>query len=125
MRQFLFAAFALGCFLAPMVWAEAHDGMHDEWYQSLEVPNSNHASCCNMVDCKPVKDRINKDGNYEVWIDNVTFPDNVLAPPQGHAPNDWVVVPKEAILYRDNPTGEPIACFYQGVVRCFVPGVGT
>ena len=81
MRQFIVVAATLACFLAPMVWAEAHDGMHDDWYQSLEVPGTNHASCCNMVDCRPVKDRINKDGNYEVWIDSETFPDTIYQSP--------------------------------------------
>ncbi len=112
----------LGC--VRLVSARAHDGVHDEWFEGLEVPGS-HMMCCSKHDCKPVDARIRADGKWEVWIDKVTFPDREgYAPMEGHAPDAWVMVPEAAILHgKDNPTGAPIACWYGGVVRCFVPSV--
>ena len=104
--------------------AFAHDGVHDAWFDGLTVPGT-AMLCCSRTDCKPVEARIRGDGRWEVWIDRVTFPDG-FSPAEGHAPDAWVVVPEAAVLHgKENPTGAPIACWYQGVVRCFVPGVGT
>ena len=112
-------------FGAVMQHAFGHDGVNDDWYESLEVPGHDGWSCCNKHDCAPVKARIRGDGQWEAWIDKDTFPDPVEYEfGQGNAPNAWVVVPDEAILHgKDNPTGEPVACFYMRMIRCFVPGV--
>ncbi len=105
-----------------------HDGAHDDWFNSLKVPGApafdgSARSCCDMKDCKTVKARHGRDGQWEAWVDSATFPDDPIATTEGHAPNAWVKVPSDAILHRDNPTGEAVLCWYQGVVRCFVPGV--
>ena len=101
--------------------ASAHDGEHDAWYSGLSVPGTG-SSCCNKNDCAPVLARIGKDGAWEVYIDDKTFPGRSVSPFEGGAPNAWVRVPEGAVLHgRDNPTGEPVACWFDQKVRCFIP----
>lgn len=110
-----------------LLWAMpalAHDGTHDEWFRSLT--NRWGGSCCNMTDCKPVVARIRADGQWEAMIDSKTWPeiDGDVLHLHGAAPNDWVTIPDQVVLHgHDNPLGEPILCWYQGAVLCFVPGV--
>ena len=43
-----------------------------------------------------------------------------------NAPHAWVDVPNANVLHRlDNPTGEGVACWFQGQVLCFIEGNGT
>jgi len=122
--RFFFIVFAL---LLVSPFARAHDPAHpenDDWYQSLTVPGTNNASCCNMRDCKTVQARIRKDSLWEVYISSDAFSDDYRDPREGHAPNDWVKVPAGAVLHdRPNPTGEPVACWFDRKILCFVPGV--
>lgn len=100
----------------------AHDGVNDGWYEDLMQPGQLHGFCCTKRDCKNVTART-VGNHFEVWIDSKTFPDLPNSPFEGHAPNAWVPVPEEAILHHhDNPTGEPVACWYQQQVRCFIEG---
>lgn len=104
------------------------------WYQSLTVPGDIGAplvgsSCCNGgsgrdADCKNVEVRERK-GHWEAYIDSKTFPDTTYSPIYGHAPNAWVVVPEGVIIHRENPTGRPVACWFNSTIRCFVPGMQT
>src|SRR5262249_12775911 len=114
--------------------AFAHD-MSDpdaDWYRSLKVPGDMGdslagSSCCTgpndpNPDCRNVEVRV-RDGHWEAFIDSVTFPDVVIAdkpgwtqPLLGHAPNDWVPVPDNVIIRRDNPTGRPVACWYNRTI---------
>jgi hypothetical protein len=117
----------------------AHD-MSDpdaEWFQSLKVPGDvgfggslAGSSCCNGghgvdADCKNVEVR-ERNGHWEAWIDSKTFPDTTYSPIYGHAPNAWVTVPDDVIIHgRANPTGRPVACWYNQSIRCFVEGIQT
>jgi hypothetical protein len=97
--------------------------MH-EYYHSLKVPAGPFAGglCCDVADCRNVVVRSDtKDGAYYAYIDSKTYPDDGSYG-HGHAPNAWVKVPEQVIIHdRPNLTGEPIACWYKGEIRCFVP----
>ena len=97
--------------------------MH-EYYHSLKVPAGPFAGglCCSVADCRNVVVRSDaKDGAYYAYIDSKTYPDDGSYG-HGHAPNAWVKVPEQVIIHdRPNLTGEPIACWYMGEIRCFVP----
>lgn len=98
------------------------------WFESLRVPEavptSGGLACCSVADCRPVRYKATGD-HYEAFIDSKTFPDDG-EPGHGMAPNEWVRVPDEVILKRyDNPTGEGVACWYAGHMRCFVLSSGT
>ncbi len=85
------------------------------WFQSLEVPGTNHSSCCSQSDCRPVDYRVVND-YYEA----------LLTPEQfaraGILQSQWIRVPFDRILQRvDNPTGKAILCWRPGTgVLCFV-----
>lgn len=86
------------------------------WYQSLAQPETGYP-CCSVADCRPVQYRTVGD-RYEAFIDRKSF--------GASAPDDWVRVPKAHVLRRhDNPTGEAVACWFIGEIRCFVEGSGT
>ncbi|HZS85302.1 MAG TPA: hypothetical protein VFA50_20685 [Stellaceae bacterium] len=76
------------------------------WFQSLQRPDIG-GSCCSLADCRRVRSRLAGKG-FEIMLDGV-----------------WVPVPPERIIYRDNPTGEAVACTRSHVVICFVPGPET
>lgn len=85
-----------------------------QWYKSLHVPQTD-ALCCSISDCRPVLAR-QRDGHWEVYL-RPTYLDlsNPLKP-------QWVEVPEEVILKRDNLDGRPIVCRTSyGTIRCFVP----
>jgi hypothetical protein len=83
------------------------------WFQSLGQPLTGYP-CCSIADCRAVQSRTNGD-HFEVFIDRKTF--------GADAPDAWVAVPPDNILHRrDNPVGEPIACWFMNEVRCFVQG---
>lgn len=85
------------------------------YYQSLQQPGTGYL-CCSLADCRNVETR-DRDGHVEVFISAKQF---------YHGPDDWVIVPDAVVLRgKENPTGQPIACFLAGEVRCFVPGTGT
>lgn len=125
MRTAVLALSAILC-AAPLAAHEMDHPELDSWYESLTVPGPNlrGALCCNRRDCKPVMSRIRADGRWEVYVDRKTFPDEPgYSPLVGGAPDAWVVVPEEAIIRdKPNPNGEAVACWYNHVVRCFVPG---
>src|SRR5690348_10203276 len=85
------------------------------WFQSLEVPGTNHSSCCSQSDCRPVDYRVIND-YYEA----------LLTPEQfaraGVMQSRWIRVPYDRILQRvDNPTGKAILCWQPGTgVLCFI-----
>jgi hypothetical protein len=84
------------------------------WYHSLV--DHRGIGCCSAADCRRVEYRMKGDA-FEVFIDKGTFGRS--------APDAWVAVPAEAILPRENPTGEGVACFYAGQVHCFVQAGAT
>ena len=61
------------------------------WFESLQRPDGT-GSCCSTADCRRVQSRM-ADKGYEVLLDGV-----------------WVVVPRNNVLHRDNPTGDAVAC---------------
>jgi hypothetical protein len=86
------------------------------WFQSLAQPGTGYL-CCSIADCRTVRYRWAAD-HFEAFIDRHSF--------GADAPDAWVAVPSTHVLRRrDNPTGEAVACWYNGEVRCFVPGAGT
>lgn len=84
------------------------------WYRSLK--DARGTGCCDEADCRRVAYRVIS-GVFEVFIDRKTFGRG--------APNAWVPVPPEAVLPRENPTGEGVACYYGGIVHCFVQAGAT
>lgn len=73
--------------------------------------------CCDKADCRPVMTRWRSDGSddpiLEVFI-GPQFPNTV---------NDWRPVPVGAILHNVvNQVGQPIACWFNNEVRCFLDG---
>jgi hypothetical protein len=81
------------------------------WFRSLS--DKQGVGCCSEADCRRVEYRT-RSGSFEVFVDRRTF--------GASAPDAWVAVPSDAILTRENPTGEGVACFYAGRIRCFVQG---
>lgn len=100
----------------PAIGSDDHQILspHGPWVRSLTVPGSN-ASCCDESDCRPVDARRGPNGWQVRWR-----PGQLPG-----APTEWTDVPESAVLVRDNPTGIPIACWYGGAVRCFVPASAT
>jgi hypothetical protein len=87
------------------------------WFKDLRQPETNRP-CCDMADCRTVEYRIFGD-HFQAFIGR-EFP-RWTNPPQA-----WVDVPNASVLHRrDNPTGEGIACWFQGQVVCFIEGNGT
>ena len=87
------------------------------WFKSLRQPRTNQ-SCCDMADCRMVQYRRAGD-HFQAFIGDEF-------PRWSNVPHAWVDVPDENVLHRrDNPTGEGIACWFQGQVLCFVEGNGT
>jgi hypothetical protein len=87
------------------------------WFESLHKPGTDQ-SCCGVADCRRVRYRIAGD-HFQAFIGD-EFPRWTATP---HA---WVDVPDTSIVRRqDNPTGEAVACWYQGNLVCFVPASGT
>lgn len=119
-------ALMLSGLVIPQALAHGPDEPNAGWFNGLELPEGPMAGakCCSMSDCKTVQTRY-RGGHLEAFISSSTFPDVPNSPNEGHAPNDWVRVPEEAILHRhSNPTGEAVACWYNGL-RCFVDGPET
>jgi hypothetical protein len=100
MQAFLAALLFVGA-----AWAHGGDDSESKWYRSLIVPGTARMSCCDAADCSPTRYRIVQAG-YEV----------PTADGKG-----WEAVPPDAVIHRDNPTGEAVVCRYGGGIRCFVP----
>lgn len=78
--------------------------------------------CCTVADGRPVDTHITGDGHWQVrFIHPETLSDDVVKPP----PIGWVDVPDEVVIHGPNPIGVPIAWWYRGSVRCFLPASGT
>jgi len=87
------------------------------WFKSLRQPGTNQ-SCCDMADCRTVQYRKAGD-HFQAFIGDEF-------PRWANVPHAWVDVPNANVLHRrDNPTGEGIACWFQGQVLCFIEGNGT
>ena len=82
-----------------------HDGVNDDWYESLKVPGTG-ASCCNKADCAPTDQWRITGTAYEVVIRGIWTP----------------VPPEKLILNRGNPTGRAVLCQNSTGILCFVPG---
>jgi len=102
---------------APAEAPEGADPALAPWFRSLRHPGT-HQSCCDMSDCRMVQYRTAGD-HYQAFIGNEF-------PRWSNAPYAWVDVPNENVLHRmDNPTGQAVACWFQGHVLCFIEGNGT
>ncbi len=105
------------CMPTPAEPPEGADPAFAPWFRSLRQPRTNQ-SCCDMADCRTVQYRTAGD-HFQAFIGNEF-------PRWSNAPNAWVDVPNENVLHRlDNPTGEGIACWFEGRVLCFIEGNGT
>jgi hypothetical protein len=98
---------------ASLVWA--HDGINDQWYESLTLPGTTDR-CCGGSDCKPTEAEIR---NNHWWARD--------------SDGKWIEVPDNAVIRdKGNPVGQPILCMIIAAdeftndlfrqVRCFVPG---
>jgi hypothetical protein len=109
----------IGCYCIPL-GAEPPDGADPSlapWFRSLRQPGTNQ-SCCDMADCRIVRYRTAGD-HFQAFIGDAF-------PRWSNAPHAWVDVPNANVLHRkDNPTGEGIACWFQGQVLCFIEGTGS
>ena len=100
---------------------EGGPGPFRDWYRSLMRPDVG-TSCCDESDCRPVEAwRMTRTGEDEDG--RPIFDYEVLITPASHGADEpeWVIVPREKILARDNPTGQPVVCWtpLTGVL-CFV-----
>ena len=87
------------------------------WFESLIRPGTNQ-SCCGVADCRRVRYRIAGD-HFQAYIGQEF-------PRWTNAPDAWVDVPEATVVHRrDNPTGEAVACWFEGEILCFVPASGT
>lgn len=85
------------------------------YFQNLHTKDSSPGWCCSAADCRPVRARYSQVG-WEVFIDKRTFG------PDSGAPDEWVLVPREAMVVPNPAPTRPqtaTACWYGGVVRCF------
>lgn len=85
------------------------------FFRSLKQPGTS-ISCCDISDCRPVKTRFHGD-SLQVFIPAKDFQQGI---------DDWVNVPPGKMLTpRENPTGEPIACWNKWIgVLCYLNGAG-
>ena len=87
------------------------------WFKSLRRPQTNQP-CCDVADCRTVEYRT-LGNRFQAFIGQEF-------PRWTNPPRQWVDVPDENVLHRrDNPTGEGVACWFQGQVVCFIEGNGT
>ena len=85
------------------------------WFKSLKTPSG--TSCCDVSDCRQVQTRT-VGGDVEAFVTK-----DVYGP---SAPDAWVKVPQSIwIRGRENPTGEPVLCWFLGRPFCYVDGNGT
>ncbi|MBI3506627.1 MAG: hypothetical protein HY059_17450 [Proteobacteria bacterium] len=90
------------------------DGRFAEWFRSLKHPDG--YGCCDISDCRQVEYRRGRTG-YEALVTPATHPTDT---PQ------WVEIPAERIIQRDNPTGRAVLCWLPSRgVMCFVRPVET
>ena len=109
MTRWIIGFLVLGLASARAAPPEGGDGSLAPWYRSLQQPVTG-AMCCSIADCRTV---VTREDHGKLWafIDG-DFP---------NSPNNWEPVPEANILRRhDNPTGEVVACWYGGQVRCLV-----
>jgi hypothetical protein len=64
------------------------------WVQSLRTPD-NRMSCCDVADCRKVEYRISE---------------NKI---QAYIRENWVTIPEDKLVKRENPTGTAWACYDQ------------
>jgi hypothetical protein len=84
------------------------------WFTSLRAPSTG-VSCCSISDCRTVITH-EKDGKLWAFIGSAFV----------NAPNAWVEIPESVMIRgRENPTGEPVVCYYGGHVACFINASGT
>lgn len=77
------------------------------WFNGLQQPNTG-MSCCSIADCRPVNTRVGPQG-WEIEV-----------------AGEWRQVPQEVILRgKENPTGRPVACVFNGAILCFVEPAGV
>lgn len=109
------------CLSSPVLAAPPPEGSEDweimhpyaDWIQHQ---NGAQGWCCDVADGRPVDARMSQ--NH--WQVRLLHPETLP-----NAPAGWVDVPDNALLHGRNPIGFPIAWFYHGAVRCFIPGSAT
>lgn len=103
----LLAVFLASCIVIMALAAPppGADGRYRDWFRSLK--DASGISCCDVSDCLPTSARVSGEG-YQAKT------------PAG----DWVTVPADKVIRRDNPLGVPVMCWlpHRGVM-CFVPGI--
>jgi len=80
------------------------EGRFGDWFKSLR--NDQGQSCCDLSDCRITKQRYSPNG-YQALTET----------------GEWVDIPPDKILKRDNPIGEPVMCYLPARgVMCFIRG---
>ena len=107
--------------------ALAHDHAHpelDNWYTSLKRQDG--FNCCSKNDCHPTEAEYRGE---DVWARA-----GMLKEDGSWELADYIKVPKNRIIYRDNLAGEPVICHsmvyntdhtlnYMGIsIYCYIPG---
>jgi hypothetical protein len=79
-------------------------GRWENWFRGLVAPDTSIA-CCTIADCRAVRARPMA-GGWEVLM-----------------AGQWMPVPGEKVLNRQNPTGHAVLCYSATLgIQCFVPG---
>ena len=111
----------------PPTDSEDYQALHpySKWIEGVQTPDK-HSVCCNEADGRTVDYRTQGE-RYQIKF---RHPESLTAPSwpgaDSHPPPDgWIDVPPEAVLRIENPTGESIAWWWNGVVRCFLPASGV
>jgi hypothetical protein len=88
----------------------------------------NGAPCCSESDCRPAQYRVNRAGQYEVFVRKLTKDGSGWE----NGPDKWLEVPAEQVTPPDRRPNLPfgLACwksgylFLSGGFVCFSPGTG-
>lgn len=91
-----------------------HDGAAGRFYQTWQMPDARHASCCSEKDCGPAQAKFESGGWWARWTDE----------------DEWTRVPEAKVEHdRDTPDGSAHMCGRRAVggevyVYCFINGAG-
>lgn len=121
MKRGFFAALLLIATLAHAEAPPGATGQYHDWF--ARQTNSRGEICCDIADGRilDLSQTRQTDAGWEVRVPAGLPAVSGLSGKAG----EWIPVPLENVIYVENPTFMPVAWFYAGVVRCFVPPPAT